>query len=403
MIRRSAVIATSAILLSLLVHFVGLDITFHNSPERVSEEAETNSVALGNAFEDVAETPPEPVLPEPAVVPEPPAEPVPAPESAETPTSRALVASDDPKATASPDTGSAAAVQPDLIEPTEPVESDTTEPETAQPSGVDDDAPVEMAVSAAVEPAATPDTSAGTPEASAEPVEAGSAETLPTPPVAPAPTPGASQQIAALPPATVPTLPVTLAPDPSAVPVVPTEREALDPTLPEQIVEPTPETSETTASEDDLGGSDLAVAASLRPKAPTRRPSGNLTAQGGSSLPPAGTLESPLETYRRTGSLDGRPSRNAGRGPGNSDVTNYAGRVLVHLNRIPSARVRIPGTARVIFEVNRDGTLAWVDVTDSTGTLEFDSAARAQVRKAAPFPRPPQGANRRFSFVFRNN
>jgi len=130
MIRRSTAIATVAIVLSLMVHFVGLSFTSRVQPERRVEDPKNDVVALGNAFEDVAESLPEPVPPEKAPTPEPPAEAVPEPERAEVPSSEALVGSADPQRTASPDTGSAKAVQPEAAEPVELEHGRIPDPET---------------------------------------------------------------------------------------------------------------------------------------------------------------------------------------------------------------------------------------------------------------------------------
>ncbi len=383
MIRRSAAIATVAVLLSLFVHFVVVGVTFRDPPERPAEAAAPDNAALGNTFDDVADTQSDPVEPEPASVPDPAVQPPAEPERVEPPTSYALVASDNPQETNSPDTGSAEVVQPDMIEPTEPPLGDTPEPGAVEPSGGDDRALADTPVLSSVEPE--------------------TAETAPAASVALAPTPEAPEPLAAEPDQVAPTLPVASASTPEAIPVIPATRETVDPAVPETTVEPAPDPSETAATETGSGESDLAVTASLRPRLAPERPSAPPAAQTGYRRDPDLVMESPLTVYQRTGVFGGSASPQGSRGPGNSNVTNYAGQVLVHLNRTPSVRVRTPGTARVTFEINRDGTLAWVTVSNSTGTHEFDSLAREQVRRAVPFPRPPEGANRRISFSFRSN
>jgi TonB family protein len=412
-IRRSTVIATAAILVSLLVHFLGLGFTTRVQPERLAEDGATDVVALGNAFEDIAEAPSDPVAPEPAAVPEPPVETTPVPESAETPTSEALVASDDPQQTASPDTGSAQAVQAETITPSEPEQGATPEPETVEPSGGDDGAIADNATTPPVEPDTLAEAPENSPETIAEPAEPVTTEPAPTPPVAAAPTPDVPEQIAALPVPIAPTLPVTPDPEASSVPVLSSEQELVDPAPPETSTEPVPEESETAAVQDELGGSDLAVAASLRPQVPTRRPSAPSTKPTDGQLEPSPVIESPLTAYLRDGT-ELRPLRRRGAladglglfgsgGPGNANTTNYAGQVLVHLNRSPSVKVSARGSARVMFEINSDGSLAWVDVLSSSGSHQIVLAAKEQVRSAAPYPRPPQGAVRKLTFVYRSN
>lgn len=389
MIRRSAAIATAALVLSLVVHLLGLSLTVRIQPERSDESATNDVVALGNAFEDVAENLSDPVPPETTPPPE--------PERAEVPTSEALVASPDPQRTTRPDTGSARIVQPDTTEPSEPEQGRTPEPRTVEPSGGEQEPPTDA--TPPVEPETVARSPKGEPDTSAVPVEPVPVESLPGQPVAPA-------------------LPVTPSPELSAVPTIPLERETVTAEPRETTVEPVPEEPGPETVEDDSGGSDLAVVASPRPRLAPRRPSKNPAGLPNGSeefselqFPPL--IESPLSAYLRDKTdlviRQDSAARSGGLGfdvsgrGGNSDVTNYAGKVLVHLNRAPAVRVSGRGSARVFFEINPDGTLAWVDVVDSTGSPELNSAAKAQVRSASPFPRPPKGASRRLTFVFSSN
>ena len=124
-------------------------------------------------------------------------------------------------------------------------------------------------------------------------------------------------------------------------------------------------------------------------------------------------MESPLTAYLRgedeTESWDSGGDMSGGLGfrdspgIGNAYTTNYAGRVLVHLNRAASVPVSEEGFARVMFEINPDGSLAWVDVLNSSGSAAVERAATGQVRNASPFPPPPDGKSQRLSFVYRAN
>lgn len=389
MIRRSTAIATAAILLSLLVHFLGLSFTQRVQPERPEEDATNDVVALGNAFEDVAENLSEPVVPEYTPAPEPQTETIPEPEHTDTPTSEALVASPDPQRTASPDAGSAQVVQPDTTGQSEPEQGRIPEPETVEPSGKQETI-ADVAVTPPVEVEKVAQAPKGNPDAGVETVEAVIAAPVRNPPATPVPVP-------------------------STVPVIPLERETIAPETSEVTVESTPEDPETVKAEDETGGSDLAVVASPRPRVSAPRPSAeSLGLSDGSTefsellFPPL--IESPLTAYLRdrtdlvvrqnAGTQSGGPGFLDSRGPGNSDVTNYAGQVLVHLNRAPLVHVSARGSARVFFEINADGTLALVDIIDGTGSQEIYNAAKAQVRSASPFPRPPNGASYRLTFVY---
>ena len=55
---------------------------------------------------------------------------------------------------------------------------------------------------------------------------------------------------------------------------------------------------------------------------------------------------------------------------------------------------------RGTFIISPDGTLAWVDIIDGSGVPEIDRAAKEQVRRGAPFPRPPEGRSRKLNFVY---
>ncbi|AXI46500.1 energy transducer TonB [Sulfitobacter sp. SK012] len=405
MIRRSTAIAAAAILLSLLVHFLGLGFAPPIQPQPSTEETTSDVVRVGNAFEDVAETLSEPVAPENTPSPEPEPATEPEPEPADTPTSEALVASSNPQQTVSPDTGSAQAVQPQSTGPSEPEEGQVPDPETVEPSG-ETGTPADLPETSQVEPETIAEAPKGEPLASVEPVETITAEPVPSPPVAPPVT----QQLAALPPeAIAPALPVTPAPEPSAIPVIPLGVETVAPETPETTVDPTPNDAETEEAEDEGTGSDLAVVSSKRPQSPPPRPAGDSSGDAQRTPPPL--IESPLAAYQRNGTdlnfkqnggtrSGGIGFQNSG-GNGNSNVTNYAGSVLVHLNRVETVRVSGQGFAWVKFEINPDGTLGWVDIIDSSGSQEIDRAAEAQVRNAAPFPLPPEGASRRLAFFYR--
>ncbi len=376
MIRRSAFVALCAILMSLLAHLLGLSVTAPSLTSRPVQESSPDTVDLGNAFEDFAEAALEPVQPEPTEPPTPPVEPPTEPENVEIPTSDARVASPDPQQTFAPDTGTSTIVQPEAPDETivDPVDQDEG---TAGESVQAEDTPP-------VEPVIVTEAPARTPDATASPVEPSSVET----PVA-----DAQQPLAALPTSVDQDVP------PDTQPVVP-------------VATPNPalEDADLPAAEAETDESEQAVVSSLRPRLPDRSaqpapPDVLDTSKNFDNLRfPEQTVESPLATYRREGLDAFRQSRggnrSGGRGPGNSDTTNYAGQVLVHLNRAPLVYVATRGFAQVFFEINPDGTLAWVDVIDSSGAPDVERAAKEQVKIAAPFPPPPGGVSRKLSFFY---
>lgn len=323
MIPRSAVIAAAALVLSLVLHLLGLG---WSSLDRVEPEIQDNTgdvVAMGNAFEDVAEEVSDPVPPEPAPAPQPPPE----PEQTEATTSQALVASPSPEQVFAPQ---------------------------------------------------------GTPGEPSEPV---APQEAPAPAAAPASQPVLPEQVAALPP------------------------EPAEPVAQPDTSEPVADPQEVTPPE-QVEDTQLAVAASPRPRLPERQPEAQGTprrdeADAFSNLLSPPLIESPLAAYMRGETqLDVQPSGGSGflgsSGSGNAGETNYAGRVLVHLNRSLTVKVTGYGAAWVFFQINPDGSLASVSIIDSNGSQELRNAAIQQVRNAAPFPRPPDGKSRQLTFIYRN-
>ncbi|WP_170410951.1 TonB family protein [Ruegeria arenilitoris] len=381
MIRGSVVIAVLAALLSLLLHLTGLSLT---APRLTGQSGDTDTpdrVELGNSFEDLVEAVAEPVEPEPEETPEPPVEDP--PEPAEIPTSEVHVASDDPQQTFAPDTGTSEVLQP--VSP-EPVESEAPEPQET----TDDDQ------SASDEVEETPDVE------TAEVVEVPESNPEVTEPIteAAATEPVEAEQLAALPDPSEDVLP-------SVAPDIPTESEAVEPDIPAAQAESAPQ------AEESSEGSELAVASSIRPQLPDRRPQSEprdvlRSVRDFSNLRyPSREIESPLTTYARRGvdrfTSGNSGRRSGGRGPGNSDRTNYAGEVLVHLNRAPIVYTAARGFARVFFVIKPDGTLDYVEVVDTNGTPDLERAAKAQVAAASPFPKPPGGVSRSLSFVYYGN
>ncbi|WP_171102348.1 energy transducer TonB [Ruegeria sp. HKCCD7255] len=381
MIRRSLFVAALAVALSLLAHLIGLSMTVSTEPNAPSGQSRTEAVELSNAFEDLAEPLSEPEEPEPEQPeqpddePEPPVEP---PLEPEVPISEALVASQDPQADSfAPDTGSEDLVQPEA--PEEVVEDPVEE--------VGGDDSEETAVTD-VEPVF--ESPVGVPEGVEIQAETPEADALEA---------DAPQELAALPPELIET---ALA--------APLEGEAIDPDISVSPSEAPSEQIEPQETEAEDSVPDQGLVTSLRPRLPDRnaRPAARGTLQGAQNFDslrfPQQTIDSPLTSYRREGRDVFRQgqqgNRSGGRGPGNSDTTNYAGQVLVHLNRSPLVAVSTRGFAQVFFEINPDGSLAWVDVIDSSGAPDVIRAAKEQVRIAAPFPPPPSGRSRKLSFFY---
>ncbi len=102
------------------------------------------------------------------------------------------------------------------------------------------------------------------------------------------------------------------------------------------------------------------------------------------------------------------PSDSAsGVGRGRSDVSsNYNGLVAAHLQRYKqypaAARMnRSQGVATVSFTVDEFGRVTSVELAQTSGTSAFDQEVVAMVRRASPFPRPPDRHARNFTVPVR--
>ena len=90
-------------------------------------------------------------------------------------------------------------------------------------------------------------------------------------------------------------------------------------------------------------------------------------------------------------------------GPGRSDnATNYRGLVAAHLARYKQypadARSRGDhGTAAVAFSLDGGGRVTSVRLARSSGVASIDQEVQAMVRRASPFPAPPDGRPQAFS------
>jgi protein TonB len=78
----------------------------------------------------------------------------------------------------------------------------------------------------------------------------------------------------------------------------------------------------------------------------------------------------------------------------------YAKSVIKKVRGTKKKRASARGTVLVAFSVGRDGGLAGVKVAQSSGNAELDQIALDHIRRSAPFPVPPEGVGRNFSFEF---
>lgn len=85
---------------------------------------------------------------------------------------------------------------------------------------------------------------------------------------------------------------------------------------------------------------------------------------------------------------------------GNAARSNYPGLVLRKIERTRKPAHAARGTVVVAFRVAPSGALASARVTRSTGDPSLERVALDHIRRAAPFPPPPAGAETDFRFEF---
>jgi protein TonB len=81
-------------------------------------------------------------------------------------------------------------------------------------------------------------------------------------------------------------------------------------------------------------------------------------------------------------------------------AANYGNAVMRQISRTRRERTRSRGTAVVNFRVGTSGQLSSVAIGQSSGDVDLDRIAVNHVRRAAPFPAPPAGAQTSFSIQF---
>ncbi len=205
-------------------------------------------------------------------------------------------------------------------------------------------------------------------------------------------------------------------PEPQAVPTEPQETAALPseepPTVKPQVpVEPVPETQEAPAeiqaAPQQPAAAELQAAGKpgmsveFKPAPPVMKPQQKTPRE---ARKPAAKPETPKRVERRVASRGERnesrstapaSSTASGVGRGRSDLnTNYRGLVAAHLARFKQfpadARSRGEnGRAMVAFSLSGSGGVTSVRLVRGTGVGSLDQEATAMVRRASPFPAPP--------------
>ncbi len=90
----------------------------------------------------------------------------------------------------------------------------------------------------------------------------------------------------------------------------------------------------------------------------------------------------------------------ASAGEGRKEAANYAASVMKKIRKTKKVKAPARGTVVAGFSIADSGALASVKVLRSSGSADLDQVALDHIRRSGPFPAPPPGADRRFSFEF---
>ncbi len=338
MIRYARSLAIGAVVASGAVHFGAMAVLMRDPPIQIEGGELATAARLGNSFQDVVNGTPEPVEP------------------TETLAEKVLDQTE--------------VVEPDVLKPSEPVQ------EPAKPV-------TELAEL--------------TPQ---KPVEAVQAQPTPLKPTEPAAEPQETVTATAQPVQAVPMdapLIETLKPD---IPLAAAKIVETETSVEQPIDDPAPTVSQRPTARPKTV---VAKAAKAKPKAqPKPKPKPKTQAKPKPTPKPKGTSQ----PAQAKGKVDGQKTAknseattkkgNASKA-GNAAASNYPGKVMRKLSRQRRPKSRARGTVRIAFKIASNGGLANIGVARSSGNSELDQAALNLVRRTAPFPAPPAGAQRSYA------
>lgn len=120
---------------------------------------------------------------------------------------------------------------------------------------------------------------------------------------------------------------------------------------------------------------------------------------------PAGTADQNRKKGVATGNKAGisgaaKAAASASKGDGGKAAAAYGSKVLRKISRTRKAKAPTKGRAIVGFAIAANGGLHSVRIVTSSGHSGLDKVALDHIRRAAPFPAPPPGAQREFAFEF---
>ncbi|MEL6434278.1 MAG: TonB family protein [Pseudomonadota bacterium] len=84
------------------------------------------------------------------------------------------------------------------------------------------------------------------------------------------------------------------------------------------------------------------------------------------------------------------------------DLNAFYQSVMAALASEPRPSFSIEAEALIAYTVSDDGSIESINVARSSGSNPLDVAALELVQNAAPFPAPPEGANRNLSITIKS-
>lgn len=136
------------------------------------------------------------------------------------------------------------------------------------------------------------------------------------------------------------------------------------------------------------------------PKARERQPAEQAEAEPEPERKPRAPEEAAASAAQAAGAQQAAQPAQKRREAGGRDAARYGDVVMRQIARSPRKRAPERGVVTVGFEIGPDGGLLRVAVVASSGSAALDQMALDHIRRAAPFPPPPEGAKTRYGFEF---
>ena len=136
------------------------------------------------------------------------------------------------------------------------------------------------------------------------------------------------------------------------------------------------------------------------PKAATAPARGAQPKETSVSTGPKPKKTPPPSTDAASGATAPKAAAAESAGSGAKAAAKYGASVMKKIRKTKKQRAPATGTVVVGFVIGEDGGLSSVKILQSSSSAELDQVALDHIWRAAPFPPPPAGADRKFSFEF---